>query len=280
MATTSSVTTGFFPTAVEGFTTTTASTTASGASSVELNSVAGYSNGEWVTMVIEPTSETKKQVFHGQINTAGLQVTGVTWTEGTNTSHAAGVTVVDYETATAWALQRKGFLVSHDEDGTLKDGAVDAAGVLASDVVTTSKILDSNVTTAKLADASVTPAKRSGGFAIGTFTKTTTGSVSVTGLSFQPKFIKLSLMISATTGSFFTAEGAADGTSQYSYGAAGTTAPGMSRWSVTTSCMNVRNVSGTSIVVATFTSFNSDGFTLNFTTADAAAGTFAYEAYA
>lgn len=40
---------------------------------------------------------------------------------------------------------------AHDDDGTLKDGAVDAAGVLASDVVTTAKILDENVTSRKLA---------------------------------------------------------------------------------------------------------------------------------
>jgi len=52
-----------------------------------------------------------------------------------------------------------GLLVSFDQDGTLKAGAVDNAAVLASDVVTTAKILDANVTTAKIADDAVTPAK-------------------------------------------------------------------------------------------------------------------------
>ena len=46
----------------------------------------------------------------------------------------------------------EGMLVAHDQDGTLKAGAVDVAAVLASDVVTT----------AKIADGAVTPIKQSG----------------------------------------------------------------------------------------------------------------------
>jgi hypothetical protein len=148
MATVSSTTTGFFPTAKEGFITTTSSTTASGANTVGLNTVAGYSDGEYVTLVIEPTGGNSKQVFAGRINVAGTNVTGVTWTEGTNITHNAGVTVVDYETATAWALQRKGLLVTHNEDGTQKTNSI-----------TTASITDANVTTAKIADANVTAPK-------------------------------------------------------------------------------------------------------------------------
>lgn len=119
MATVSSVTTGFFPTAKEGFTTTLASTISSGATTVPLNSVSGFSNGEYVVLVVDPTDATKKQAFTGQVDTSGVQITNVVWTEGTNTSHTAGATVVDYETATHWALYRKGLLVSHNEDGTM-----------------------------------------------------------------------------------------------------------------------------------------------------------------
>lgn len=54
--------------------------------------------------------------------------------------------------------------VAHDDDGTLKAGAVDNAAVLASDVVTTAKILDSNVTTAKIADSNVTTRKIASNF--------------------------------------------------------------------------------------------------------------------
>lgn len=49
--------------------------------------------------------------------------------------------------------------VVSDTDGTLKSGAVDAAAVLADNVVTTAKILDANVTTAKVADSAITAAK-------------------------------------------------------------------------------------------------------------------------
>ena len=60
-----SITDGFFPTAQEGFTTTTSGSVASGATTVGLNSVAGYSNGEWVVFVIDPTDTNKKQAFQG-----------------------------------------------------------------------------------------------------------------------------------------------------------------------------------------------------------------------
>lgn len=146
-------------TAQEGFTTTTSGSVSSGAATVGLNSVSGYANGEVVVFVIDPTDTNKKQAFTGTIDTSGVQVTGVVWTEGTNQTHAAGATVVDYETATGWAMLAKGLKVSHDDDGTLKAGAVDVAAVLASDVVTTAKILDANVTTAKIADDNVTAAK-------------------------------------------------------------------------------------------------------------------------
>lgn len=44
----------------------------------------------------------------------------------------------------------EGILTHADQDGTLKAGAVDNAGVLASDVVTTAKILDDAVTAPKI----------------------------------------------------------------------------------------------------------------------------------
>lgn len=140
MADVSTITDGFFITAKEGFNTTTSGTTASGATTVGLNSVAGYEDNDWVTLVIEPTSATNKQVFHGQINTAGSQVDNVTWTEGTNIEHTGGVTVVDYETATAWALAAKGLAVVHNDDGSIKTKGItlgkingSGSGVLTSD---------------------------------------------------------------------------------------------------------------------------------------------------
>lgn len=139
----SGVSTNFFPTAQNGFTTTTSGSVTSGATSVGLNSVAGYTNGDTVVLVIDPTDASKKQTFTGVVDTSGSQITSVKWTAGTNQSHALGATVVDYETATHWALYSKGIGISHNPDGTLKD-----------DAVTTDVIADATVSHEKL-DATI-----------------------------------------------------------------------------------------------------------------------------
>lgn len=150
MTTTVSSVTSHFPSAEDGFTTTLSSTISAGATTVGLNSVAGYANGEVAVLVVAPTVSSEKQVFTGIVDTSGIQLTGVKWTTGTNQTHAAGTTVVDYATATHISMISKGILVSHEQDGTIKDGAITTAAKLASDVVTTAKILDDAVTAPKL----------------------------------------------------------------------------------------------------------------------------------
>lgn len=118
MSTSVASVTKFFPSAQNGFTTTLASTIASGAATVPLNSVAGYNNGETAVFVIDPSSSAAKQTFTGVIDTAGVQVTGVIWTAGTNQTHTGGATVVDYATATHISMITKGLLVAHNQDGT------------------------------------------------------------------------------------------------------------------------------------------------------------------
>ena len=140
MATVTSAT-KHFPTAKEGFTTTLNGSLADSPAptSVLLNSVAGFSNGEVVVLVVDPTDAVKKQVFTGVVDTSGIQITNVVWTEGTPSAHANGATVVDYETATHWALYSKGILTHADQDGTLKAGAVDNAAVVATGILTADK---------------------------------------------------------------------------------------------------------------------------------------------
>lgn len=106
-----------FPDAENGFTTTTAGSVASGAATVTLNSVAGYTNGQPVVLIIDPTDVSKKQTFTGIIDTSGVQVTSVVWTAGTNTTHALGATVVDYATATHIAMISKGIQIDHLQTG-------------------------------------------------------------------------------------------------------------------------------------------------------------------
>lgn len=119
MSTSVASVTKFFPTAQNGFTTTLASTISSGATTVPLNSVAGYTNGDTAVFVVDPSSVTLKQTFTGVIDTGGVQVTGVIWTAGTNAAHSAGATVVDYATATHISMMTKGLLVSHNQAGTM-----------------------------------------------------------------------------------------------------------------------------------------------------------------
>jgi len=162
MSTSVSSVTNHFPSAENSFGTTTTSGITSGDTTVYLASLDGYDNGEVIVFVVDPTDATKKQAFTGVVNTGTLSITSVVWTSGTNQNHVLGATVVDYATATHISMISKGLSVSLDQDGTLKAGAVDVAAVLASNVVTTAKILDSNVTTAKIADDSVTAAKLDG----------------------------------------------------------------------------------------------------------------------
>lgn len=166
MANLTGVTTNFI-TAKEGFTTTLASPVSSAATTVPLNSTAGYADGEIVALTVDPGSATAKQVFTGEVS--GTSIINVKWTEGTNQAHAAGATVIDYVSATHQAAMAKGVSVSLNQDGTLKT-------ITANKVVTTS-ITDASVTTAKLFNESVTLEKISTGtdMVYQTWTPTFTG---------------------------------------------------------------------------------------------------------
>ena len=134
MSTSVSSVTSHFPSAENGFTTTLASTISSGAATVPLNSVAGYANGEVVVFIVDPSDLSKKQTFTGTVDTSGVQITGVVWTSGTNQTHTAGATVVDYVDAAHISMVSKGLLVEHDQDGT--HGAITPTSVVSSGPVT------------------------------------------------------------------------------------------------------------------------------------------------
>lgn len=128
-----------FPDSENGFTTTLASTIASGATTVPLNSVAGYTNGQPAVFIVDPSDPTKKQTFTGIIDTSGVQVTSVVWTAGTNQTHTAGATVVDYATATHIAMISKGLQVEHKQTGAHSAITADSVTV-ATGKITTSAV--------------------------------------------------------------------------------------------------------------------------------------------
>lgn len=121
-----------FPSAKEGFVTTLASTISSGAATVPLNSVTGYNNGDVAVLIVEPGSASAKQAVTGTVDTSGVQLTNCVWTEGTNQTHNAGSTVVDYVAATHMSMVSKGLLVEHDQDGGHSDITADSIVVSGS----------------------------------------------------------------------------------------------------------------------------------------------------
>jgi len=80
---------------------------------------------------------------------------------GTDQNYPAGSTTRVYIPVSSSRENRlvNGLLTSLNQDGTLKDGAVDDAAVLASNVVTNAKIANNAVTEAKITDAAVTVSK-------------------------------------------------------------------------------------------------------------------------
>lgn len=147
MSTSVASVTKHFPSAENGFTTTTSGSISSGAATVGLNSVAGYANGEVAVFIIDPDNS-KKQAFTGTIDTSGVQVTGVVWTAGTNVAHDAGATVVDYASATHISMISKGILVEHNQDGTHDEATIisrtEDTSPATGDFILTSDVSDTN----------------------------------------------------------------------------------------------------------------------------------------
>lgn len=140
MPTLTGLTTNFFATPNEGFTTTTSGPVDSSSDTVvPFNSVSGLTNGSIFTGLIDP-GNAKERAFTGVVDTGGSQITSVKFTTGTNATHTTGATIVDYVTGTHIGAMTKGILNHSDQDGTLKAGAVDVTAVLADSIVTKDKL--------------------------------------------------------------------------------------------------------------------------------------------
>jgi len=136
----------------------------SGGTTVTVNSTAGWPTTTGVTFAIDSiamsgTDEVQTPgtltLYHGVVANGTTISNVVLATESPNSAqnYAAGSLTRVYMPVSAAQHNRmaEGILNHADQDGTLKAGAVDNAAVLASDVVTTAKILDANVTSDKVA---------------------------------------------------------------------------------------------------------------------------------
>lgn len=101
---------------------------------------------ETITVISEATAVD----FKGHVDGGNLEIDTIA--PGFTDNGSAVNDIVIIKPTTQWADQVATVLdVSHDDDGTLKAGAVDNAGVLATDVVETAKIKDGAVTAGKTA---------------------------------------------------------------------------------------------------------------------------------
>jgi hypothetical protein len=124
--------TNYFTTAFENtIPMTLTSTILAGATTVAITGMTNYTNGEIVCFVVNAATPSLKQVFTGTVNTGAGTVTNVVWTEmptgGSNVGHAAGATIIDYVTATAWDMAMTGILKFATQGGALQTSAVQAA---------------------------------------------------------------------------------------------------------------------------------------------------------
>lgn len=128
----------FFSTANEGYSTTLASTIASGATTVPLSNMAALTDGTVFVGIIEPGG-VNQQTFTGTVSQASTAITGVIWTRGTNTPHVSGVTIVDYVTGTDFNMMSAGILKQHTQAGAHKaitnTGGLTNAGGLTTDTL-------------------------------------------------------------------------------------------------------------------------------------------------
>ena len=133
----------------------------SGATTLVVDTVQGINTKFHATMgtphtFVDPvTSETITVIseasavdFVGHVDGSNLEIDTIA--PGFTDAGSAVNDIVIIKPTTQWADEVATVLeVSHDDDGTLKTGAVDNAAVLASDVVETAKIKDAAVTPAK-----------------------------------------------------------------------------------------------------------------------------------
>ena len=129
-----------------------------GATSINVASTSNWPADTGITFGIDEVDGNGNRIagtyniFRGTVGSA-TQLANLTYVGGdANRNYSAGATTRVY-ILVSYARENRlvdGLLVSHDQDGTLKAGAVDNAAILASNVVETPKIKNANVTATKI----------------------------------------------------------------------------------------------------------------------------------
>jgi len=130
------------------------------ATSITVGSTTNYPTDTGIVFAIRQVDVNGELVTGTYTEWAGTVTSGTTLSMdaapvyGSDQVYPAGSTTQVYIPLSSSAHNKMvdGLLVSHDQDGTLKAGAVDNAAVLAADVVETDKIKDGAVTAGKVAN--------------------------------------------------------------------------------------------------------------------------------
>ena len=166
--------------------------------------------------------------------------------------------------------------------------AADYNGIIQSIIAVVNGQIDGDniaanaITTVKVANEAINPAKRSGGYKTGTIpgsTFSTTGNKAITGVGFRPKMVRFTVVPTTSNTTLIGGNGSMDEDGdQFSFllWATSTTA---ARRGFSASCIGFMDTSTTTGMAASYVSMNTDGFTINVSTAN---GTFdiGYEAFA
>ncbi len=111
-----SVTTNLLAQVSETFSNNLSSSILAGAATVPVNSSSPFSNGDIVVLTVEPGTA-NQATFTGEVS--GNSFINCIWTEGNlAANHSSGKTVIDYDSATHYAMLVKAFGIEHEEDGT------------------------------------------------------------------------------------------------------------------------------------------------------------------
>lgn len=133
----------------------------SGASSLSCDNLVGWPTASKVHFVTYQIDSAGDPVEGTQLDCAGIvsanAITNFTVYDGNDLGHAVGDVVEMLPTAKWGQDLADALLVSHNRSGSIKDGAINDADMLASDVVTNDKIAADAVTAGEIADGAVDP---------------------------------------------------------------------------------------------------------------------------
>jgi hypothetical protein len=114
----SGITGNYFVAVQKGFSDSLNGSILNNSTTITLNSVAGFSNGQSVFLWIDPGASTAELVY-GIVATATNQLTScVRGVLGSAAAHSNGATVSQYVSSADIMSMRKGILVEHNQDGT------------------------------------------------------------------------------------------------------------------------------------------------------------------